>query len=279
MNNHQRRWVGLGGLALVAVLLVTIFTTPNLPDATAGPAQVAKFVHAHRGGLYLNAYLTSLAVLMAGSFLWYLREVVAPALPGRRLANLGFAGGVLFLVGGILSGGGALAMADVAKHADPTVLQTLNIFSQDVTSFAGGATALLLGATSIAMLRSKALPSWLAYVGLVLALASFALPMLGFPAVAVWWLLTSVVILATSRASADAREAAPLRLTSMAAFTRERKTMRKALMALTAGVITIPAAGIVMFTGDNCHSDTGGREHSEWRQGFALGECESDRSH
>jgi hypothetical protein len=125
------------------------------------------------------------------------------------LANLGFAGGVLFLVGGILSGGGAFAMADVAKHADPTVLQTLNIFSQDVTSFAGGATALLLGATSIAMLRSKALPSWLAYVGLVLALASFAIPMLGFPAVAVWWLLTSVVILATSRASAAVRELAP----------------------------------------------------------------------
>ncbi len=209
MNNHQRRWVGLGGLALVVVLLVTIFTTPNTPDATAGPAQVAKFVHAHRGGLYLNAYLTSLAVLMAGSFLWYLREVVAPALPGRRLANLGFAGGVLFLVGGIFSAGAAFAMADVAKHADPTVLQTLNIFSQDVTSFAGGATALLLGATSIAMLRSRALPSWLAYVGLVLALASFAIPMLGFPAVAVWWLLTSVVILATSRASADARELAP----------------------------------------------------------------------
>ena len=201
MNNHQRRWVGLGGLALVVVLLVTIFTTPNTPDATTGPAQVAKFVHTNQGGLYLNAYLTSLAVLIAGSFLWYLREVVAPALPGRRLANLGFAGGILFLVGGIFSAGAAFAMADVAHHASPTVLQTLNIFSMDVTNFAGGATALLLGATSLAILQSKALPSWLAYVGFVLAVASFALPMLGFPAVAVWLLLTSVAILATSRGS------------------------------------------------------------------------------
>jgi hypothetical protein len=201
MNNHQRRWVGLGGLALVVVLLVTIFTTPNTPDATTGPAQVAKFVHANKGGLYLNAYLTSLAVLIAGSFLWYLREVVAPALPGRRLANLGFAGGILFLVGGIFSAGAAYAMADVAHHASPTVLQTLNVFSTDVTSFAGGATALLLGATSFAILQSKALPSWLAYVGLALAVASFALPMIGFPAVALWFLLTSVAILGTSRAS------------------------------------------------------------------------------
>jgi hypothetical protein len=208
MNNHQRRWVGLGGLALVVVLLVTIFTTPNTPDATTGPAQVAKFVHTHRGGLYLNAYLTSLAVLIAGSFLWYLREVVAPDLPGRRLANLGFAGGILFLVGGILSAGAAFAMADVAHHAGPTVLQTLNIFAMDVTSFAGGATALLLGATSLAILQSKSLPSWLAYVGLVLAVASFALPMLGFPAVAVWLLLTSVAILATSRGSKVTDESA-----------------------------------------------------------------------
>jgi hypothetical protein len=197
---HLRRRVGLGGLVLVVVLLATIFATPENPDATASPVNVALFAHQHRNGLYLNAYLTSLAVLIAGAFLWYLREVVAPALPGRRLANLGFAGGLLFLVGGMFSAGTSFAMADVAKHADPNVLQTLNIFSQDVTNIAGGAAAaLLLGATSLAILRSRALPSWLAYVGLVLALASFAIPMLGFPAVAVWWLLISVVVLVTSK--------------------------------------------------------------------------------
>ena len=201
MNKHQRRWVGLGGLALVLVLLVTVFTSPQTPDATTGAAQVAKFVHTNQGGLYLNAYLTSLAVLIAGSFLWYLREVVAPALPGRRLANLGFAGGILFLVGGIFSAGASFAMADVAHHATPTVLQTLNIFAMDITSFGGGATAILLGATSLAILQSKALPTWLAYVGFVLAVASFALPMVGFPAVAVWFLLVSVAILATSSGS------------------------------------------------------------------------------
>lgn len=201
MNSGQRRWVGLGGVSLVVVLVVTIFTSPETPDATTGAAQVVKFVHTNQTGLYLNAYLTSLAVLIAGSFLWYLREVVAPDLPGRRLANLGFAGGILFLVGGIFSAGASFAMADVAHHAGPTVLQTLNIFAMDVTSFAGGATALLLGATSLAIMQSKALPGWLAYVGFVLAVASFALPMLGFPAVAVWFLLVSVAILATSRSS------------------------------------------------------------------------------
>jgi hypothetical protein len=199
MNNQMRRWVGLGGLALVLVLLVTVFATPESPDATAGPAKVAIFVHQHQGGLYLNAYLTSLAVLIASAFLWYLREVVAPALPGRHLANLGFVGGILFLVGGIFSAGASFAMADVAKHADPSVLQTLNIFSEDVTSFAGAATALLIGATSLGILRSKALPTWLAYVGLLLAVASFAIPVLGFLGVALWWLLTSIVILVTSR--------------------------------------------------------------------------------
>lgn len=198
-DDHLRRWVGLGGLAFVIVLLATVFATPEGPDATASAAKVATFAHQNRGGLYLSAYLISLAVLIAGSLLWYLRDVVAPDNAGRRLANLGFAGGLLFLVGGILSAGASFAMADVAKHAGPSVLQTLNIFLQDVDGMAGGATALLLGATSLAILRSRALPSWLAYVGLVLAIASFAIPMLGLPIVGLWLLLTSVVILVTSR--------------------------------------------------------------------------------
>ena len=181
------------------VLLATIFATPASPDATATAAKVAIFAHQHQSALYLNAYLTSLAVLVAAVFLWYLREVVAPDLRGRRLANLGFAGGLLFLVGGILNAGVSFAMADVAKHADPSVLQTLNIFGQDVGGIAGGATALLLGATSLAILRSRALPSWLAYVGLVLAVASFALPMAGLPAVGLWILITTIVVLVTSR--------------------------------------------------------------------------------
>ena len=277
MNNHQRRWVGSEGWPSSSCCSLTIFITPNTPDATAGPAQVAKFVHANQGGLYLNAYLTSLAVLIAGSFLWYLREVVAPALPGRRLANLGFAGGILFLVEGIFSAGAAFAMADVANHADPNVLQTLNIFSMDVTNIAGGATALLLGATSLAILRSKALPSWLAYVGLVLAVASFAIPMLGLPVVAVWWLLTSIAFSSHRERRQVTGETRSLSLTSTSAFKRERNTMRKILMALTAGVITIPAAASVLNgaiatpTLAGASSPSGGN--------FALGDCESDRSH
>jgi hypothetical protein len=205
MNDHLRRWVGLGGLALIVVLLVTVFLTPNSPDPASSPAKVAIFVQQHRNGLYLDAYLTSLAVLIAATFLWYLREVVAPAGPGRRLANLGFAGGLLFLVGGIYSAGTAFAMADVAKSADPIALQTLNIFSDDVNGFTGAATALLMGATSLGILRSRALPSWLAYVGLVLAVASFLVPLPGFFAVALWWLITSIVILVTARRSVTSR--------------------------------------------------------------------------
>jgi hypothetical protein len=199
MDDHLRRWVGLGGLALVVVLLITIFATPENPSSTASPARVAMFAHDHQGALYLNAYLTSLAVLIATVFFWYLREVVAPTAAGRHVANLGFAGALLFVVGGIYGAGASFAMADVANHADPSVLQTLNIFSQDVNSFGGATTALMMGATSLAMLRSKALPSWLAYVGLVFAAASFAIPFLGLPGVGLWVLLTTVAILVASR--------------------------------------------------------------------------------
>lgn len=176
-------------------------SSPRRTVQTPPPARPGSplFAHQNRGGLYLSAYLISLAVLIAGALLWFLRDVVAPDSLGRGLANLGFAGGLLFLVGGLFSAGASFAMADVANHAGPSVLQTLNIFSQDVADIAGGATALLLGATSLAILRSRALPSWLAYLGLVFAIASFAIPMLGLPIVGLWLLLTSVVVLVTSR--------------------------------------------------------------------------------
>jgi hypothetical protein len=53
----------------------------------------------------------------------------------------------------------------------------------------------------LAILQSRALPSWPAYAGFVLAVASLAIPTPGFPAVAVWMLLTSVAILVTSKDS------------------------------------------------------------------------------
>jgi hypothetical protein len=70
-----------------------------------------------------------------------------------------------------------------------------------VTSFDGAATAVLMGATSLGILRSKALPSWLAYVGLVLAVASLALPFLGLLGVGLWVLMSTIVLLATSTQS------------------------------------------------------------------------------
>ena len=41
-QQQLRRWVGLGGLALVVVILVTIIGTPNDPDATSQPGQGGK---------------------------------------------------------------------------------------------------------------------------------------------------------------------------------------------------------------------------------------------
>jgi hypothetical protein len=78
-------------------------------------------------------------------------------------------------------------------------MQTLSALGFDVTSIAAsGGVALLLGATGLAIIRSRVLPVWTGWAGIVLAVASVALPFLAGMPGALWTLLISITLL-TSR--------------------------------------------------------------------------------
>jgi hypothetical protein len=181
----------LAGLVFVVLVVIAVVTGNSLSTHSTA-AKVVASVHKHKTGLQFSAFDTGLAVLEGLFFLWYLREYLCEVASNRRLATLAFAGAVVFATSGALGAGIKLSMADAVDHVDPVVLQTLNVLQNDVNTFMGGVgTAVFLVANGIAVIRNGPLPTWLGWIGVVLGVLG---ALVGAPAVALWILIASIVI-------------------------------------------------------------------------------------
>lgn len=106
-----------------------------------------------------------------------------------------FAGGIVAAAGVGVDAAIRFTAADVADKVDPATLQTLSIMWADFFFPMVVGLATLILATSILGWRSRALPVWLAVIGILLAIA-FVTP-IGFAAFllsAVWMIVLSVML-------------------------------------------------------------------------------------
>lgn len=206
MEMSLKRWVAAGGLLFVgSVVAVTAFSG-SAPDATAGVAKVASYYATHQNSAHVTSYLLEAAVIVGLWFFWYLRNLLIDAGADARLTTLGFAGAIVFGIGGAVSGGMMVVMADAVHHVTPATLQGLNALHDDLNTTLGAVgPAVFLFATSVAVLRSSALPRWLGWLGVVMGVVSLP-AFLGPVPAGVWILVMSVAMLA-SRAPAMSRSA------------------------------------------------------------------------
>jgi len=206
MNTNLRRWVGLVGLLFVALVIVSVAITPTAPSGTASAASVVSYYTKHKNGGSVNAYLIEAAVVVGLWFFWYLRNLLIDAGTDARLTTLGFAGAIIFGMGGGVGAGMKWAIGDAVNHVSPATLQGLSVLQDDLNVILMGiGSAAFLFATCIAVLKSGALAKWLGWLGIVLGVASL-LAFLGPLPAGIWVLVTSIVLLTTksSRASQSA---------------------------------------------------------------------------
>jgi hypothetical protein len=197
---RAQRWLGIAGLGFVVLFVISFLTPPATPSSHASAAKVIAYYHQHKAVLVVSAYAIELAVFEGLFFLWYLRDRLRADPANKALANIAFAGAVVFAVSGGLAAGITLSLTDAVDHVDPTVMQTLNVLQNDLGNFmssAGG--AVFLAATGIALIRTATLPRWLGWVGVVLAAASLVIPGIGAPAAGLWILIASIVMLVLAR--------------------------------------------------------------------------------
>jgi hypothetical protein len=194
MRNRWDRLAPLVGVVFVVVLAVDFAVGGSEPQGGASAAKVVSWYGAHRSRVQAADYLMVVVLVMALFFYGYLRDRLAEHAPG--LAATAFGGAVLFAVGGAVSVGAQLALADTPSRLSPAAAQALNLLSNYVAAIAVDAGAAgLLTAFGLAIVRGARLPAWTGWLALVLGVACIVpIANIGPIPVGIWTLIISVVL-------------------------------------------------------------------------------------
>jgi hypothetical protein len=198
---------GARGVLYAALFVSTIFlVSPDSPTSSTTGPEIVRFFADRRDDMVADIIISGFIGLAFLGFLAVLRAIVSR--PGASAAS----GAVTYLVGagGIIYV--ALAYAgsvgydvyaatldefDAFHGASPEagfLLWNAGNWFVDYSAIGGG---IAVGAASVLALRTRALPAWLAWLGLlvgVLAIANVA-TVYGFEAILVWTLVASLVML------------------------------------------------------------------------------------
>lgn len=197
MNEARaQRFLAVAGLVFVALFIASGSIAPQTPNSHASAAKVIAYYHQHKSAVQVQAYIIEVAILEGIFFFWFLRDRLCVVAANRPLANIGFAGAVLFAASGGIAAGTLWCLADAVNHVSPSVMQTFNVMQNDLNGvLASAGVALFLVGTGIALIRSATLPRWLGWVAIVLAVGALALPGVGGPAAGLWILIASITML------------------------------------------------------------------------------------
>ena len=195
---HRARWGPACGVAFVVLLAVALFTQ-NTPNTKKSPAYIYAWWNksSNTTGIKVSLILSDVAIVLGIFFFGYLRDRWGRTDVGARLSPVLLAGAVIFVTGGLMFNGALFALLDNPKYMSPDTAQTLNLLQSDL-----GAAALVIGvsiimwAAAFTILRTKILPVWLAWFGLVIAVVALAGPLgfFAFIAMGIWILIVSFMM-------------------------------------------------------------------------------------
>ncbi len=200
----------LTGIVAVGLLIAGLILSSKSPDTREGGQKILDFYVDNDSEQTASAILLTYGSLFLALFAGALRsglrrgqnDVEGPA-------TLAFGGGLVMAVGPLILAGATLALTQNSDTLDPSAAEAINALNDGIwiTPFLVGQSVLLL-ASGVAILRGGALPSWLGWIAVVLAVVS-ATPasLLAFDVTLLW--IAVVAIMLSRRASAPAGDQAP----------------------------------------------------------------------
>jgi hypothetical protein len=197
------RWAALGGVLYVVLFIVgTIFQFSGAPNGDAAPGKVIAWYSdsGHRDHLHIGWALIGLGLFF---FLWFvsaLRQALIRLVGEGFLPTLATIGGavyaVLALAAASVSDGIRTMNDDTYRHqVYPPLVHAANDAAYVLHSAGGAGIGAMMIAASLAVVRTRALPvavGWLGVVAGIVALASI----LFFPwfVIALWLLVASAIL-------------------------------------------------------------------------------------
>ncbi len=210
-DNKLEKWGALAGVVFVVLTVVGAFLAGSPPKVSDPDAKIINFTRDNQDGLRVSAYLGGLGITFFLVFLGVVWTRLRRAEGGGgRLAGTAAMGGIatvsIAAVGYGLSAYGAL---HPIESAGTYRLSTV------IFGFLGFAALVLTEATSLVILRTKFLGTWLGWFGLLVALlwlvgsaavatendTIFAIGFVAFLAWALWLIALSILLFRTSDSS------------------------------------------------------------------------------
>ena len=193
----------LTGIAFIIFAIASIFVgggePPNVKDDTA--QEIAKHYADNKDEIMLSSILAGIAMTALIFFAGYLRKVLSAAAGGASMfPGIVLAGASIMAVGLAIDTTISFALADAADDVDPVAVQSLQmLWDNDFVPIALGTVVFLLSA-GLAIVETGALPRWLGWVAVVLAIVG--LTPVGWAAFligAVWIVVVSVLLTMRAR--------------------------------------------------------------------------------
>ena len=199
MALRLHRWLPLTGILAVALWVIglVLVESTDTPADDATPDQVLAWVRGNPDTITIGAFLFMIGVFFLFWFLGSLRERLFLAEGGSAaLTATTFAGGVAMAVFMLGSTGGDIAAAISKDDLNATTADALHNLGDIWFIGAEISAAVLLAGTGLVALETRALPKWLAWVSLLIALVLLIGP-IGWAAlifaVPVWIIVLSIL--------------------------------------------------------------------------------------
>jgi len=196
----RREWlVPLTGVAFIALVIIGFTIGGEPPDANSPPQEIVDHYVDNQDSVQAGAFLGTLAGVFLIFFANHLRRVLNAARDTALSATV-LVGAAVMAVGGAIDSTISFALAEAADDIDPVSVQALQaLWDNDFLPVALGAVVFLFSA-GVSIVRTEALPKWLGWIAIVLAVVGVT--PVGFAAFlggGIWILVLSVLMAVRER--------------------------------------------------------------------------------
>ena len=196
-------WVPLTGVAFVVIAIIGAIIGGEPPDADSPVQEIIDHYGDNKTEIEVSSFVIAAAAVLLVFFGAYMRSVLSAAEgPGGILSVLTLVGTAVVAVGIAIDTTISIALAEAVDDIEPAAVQALQaLWDNDFVPFALG-TLVFLIATGLSILRHGALPKWLGWVALALAVIGFTpLGFVAFLGAGIWIAIVSVMLAVRARSA------------------------------------------------------------------------------